>query len=221
MAPSPGIDSWWWRFLENYVYRLPEPPPRTRTKPMQVICVGPPRSGTESLQQALLTLGYDYTYHGWDIMFEENHRMPAWARLCRKKWFGSMDGESNITTKDFDELIGHAVAVTDAPASAFAADIIAAYPEAKVILNMRSDLDAWYKSVDKTIVGVNDNWMFWIAGLFDREGFWAWHVAERLMWPLLFRAPDGNMAKGIRRNGKWVYRGKLMTSAFTDTALTR
>jgi hypothetical protein len=30
---------------------------------MQVICVGLPRSGTESLQKALLTLGYDYTYH--------------------------------------------------------------------------------------------------------------------------------------------------------------
>jgi len=30
---------------------------------MQVLCVGLPRSGTESLQQALLTLGYDYTYH--------------------------------------------------------------------------------------------------------------------------------------------------------------
>ncbi len=53
MVPSPGLDSWWWRFIENYVYRVPEPPPRTRTTPMQVICVGPPRSGTESLQQAL------------------------------------------------------------------------------------------------------------------------------------------------------------------------
>ncbi|UZP38654.1 hypothetical protein NXS19_006470 [Fusarium pseudograminearum] len=66
----PSLNSWYWRFLENYVYAVPEPPPRQRTKPMQVLCVGPPRSGTESLQTALLTLGYDHTYHGWDIVYE-------------------------------------------------------------------------------------------------------------------------------------------------------
>ena len=114
MVPSPGLDSWWWRFIENYVYRVPEPPPRTRTTPMQVICVGPPRSGTESLQQALLALGYDYTYHGWDIMFETPHRMPTWARLCRKKWYGAADGEADLTAVDFDAVLGHAAAVTDA-----------------------------------------------------------------------------------------------------------
>ncbi|OAQ78514.1 NAD dependent epimerase/dehydratase [Purpureocillium lilacinum] len=206
MVPSPGLDSWWWRFIENYVYRVPEPSPRTRTTPMQVICVGPPRSGTESLQQALLALGYDYTYHGWDIMFETPHRMPTWARLCRKKWYGAADGEADLTAVDFDAVLGHAAAVTDAAASVFAAELIAAYPEAKVVLNTRADLDEWYRSVDKTIVGVNDSWVFWLTGLFNREAFWAWHVAERLMWALLFRAPDGNMATAIRRNGKWIYR---------------
>ncbi len=57
------MNSYFWLFLERYVYFMPEPPPRVRTKPMQVLCVGPPRSATESLQQALLTLGYDHTYH--------------------------------------------------------------------------------------------------------------------------------------------------------------
>lgn len=56
-----SLDSWWWHFLENYVYQIPKPPPRQRTKPMEVICVGLPRSGTESLQQALMLLGYDHT----------------------------------------------------------------------------------------------------------------------------------------------------------------
>jgi hypothetical protein len=30
---------------------------------MEVLCVGLPRSGTESLPKALLRLGYDYTFH--------------------------------------------------------------------------------------------------------------------------------------------------------------
>lgn len=52
---------------------------------MEVLCVGMPRTGTESLQKALLTLGYDYTYHGWDVIFEEPNYSEQWARLARKK----------------------------------------------------------------------------------------------------------------------------------------
>ena len=58
-----GLNSSFWTFLEQYVYRMPEPPPRVRTKPMEVIYPGLSRSATESLQQALMILGYDYTYH--------------------------------------------------------------------------------------------------------------------------------------------------------------
>lgn len=53
----PTVNNWFVRFLENHVYSMPPPPPRKRTRPMEVICVGMPRSGTESLQQALLKLG--------------------------------------------------------------------------------------------------------------------------------------------------------------------
>lgn len=59
------------------------------------------------------------------------------------RWFGPLDGNNDFTAADFDPLIGHSVAVTDAVASVFAAELIAAYPEAKVVLNYRRDLDAW------------------------------------------------------------------------------
>ena len=230
-------DSWWWRSLERYVYALPDPPPpRTRTRPMEVICVGLPRSGTESLQQALLTLGYDHTYHGWDIIFDEGCYSPGWVALARRKWFGRRpppgpltsgssgkhsrggtdgsasadadEGEDTITAADFDALLGHSVAVTDAAASVFAAEMIAAYPEAKVVLNMRRDVDAWHRSVIQTLVSSSESWVFWVVSLLDRECFWACHVYWRFMWPLLFRAPDGDMANAIRKNAKWISRGK-------------
>lgn len=60
-----------------------------------------------------------------------------------RRWFGPLDGNNDFTAADFDPLIGHSVAVTDAVASVFAAELIAAYPEAKVVLNYRRDLDAW------------------------------------------------------------------------------
>lgn len=128
-------------------------------------------------------------------------------RLARKKWFGAPDGESRITAADFDDIIGHSVAVTDAAASCFAAELIAAYPDAKVVLNTRSDLDAWLHSLRRTLVCVNESWAFYLMSIFNRECFWAWHVYERFLWPLLFRAPDGEMATAIMRNGKWIYRG--------------
>ncbi|KAK3343574.1 hypothetical protein B0T25DRAFT_634639 [Lasiosphaeria hispida] len=190
-----------WRLIER-LYRLPNPPPpRERVRPMEVICVGLPRSGTESLQQALLYLGYDHTYHGWDIVYDDECHSPGWVALARKKFY---DGISPLPASDFDALLGHSVAVTDAAASVFAADMIAAYPQAKVVLNMRRDVDAWQRSLESTLVRANESWGFWIASLLDRECFWAWHVYERFLWPLLFRAPDGDMARAIRKNAKWI-----------------
>ncbi|KAF4454271.1 hypothetical protein F53441_3272 [Fusarium austroafricanum] len=202
----PTLNSWWWHFLEKYVYAMPDPPPRKRTKSMEVICVGPPRSATESLQAALLKLGYDHTYHGWDIVHEYPNYSAKWVQLCRKKWFGPMDGNTTITKEDFDEVIGHSVAVTDAAASVFAAELIAAYPDAKVVLNTRKDLDAWHASAMKTLVGVNKSWAFYILSWLSKDCFWAWHSYERFLWPGLFRALDGNIVTGIGRNGKWVYK---------------
>lgn len=48
----PSLNSWWWYFLENYIYFAPEPAPRKRTRIMDVICVDPPRPATESLHSS-------------------------------------------------------------------------------------------------------------------------------------------------------------------------
>ena len=202
--PRLNLNGWFCQFLENYVYAMP---PRKRTKPMEVLCVGLPRSGTESLQHALLRLGYDHTFHGWDIIYEEPNYCQQWVRLCRRKWFGSLDGNTTITAADFDALLGHSVAVTDAAASVFAAELVAAYPDAKVILNYRKDLDAWHTSAIHTLVRANSLVLLLLLSILSRECFWSWHLFVRFMWPGLFRALDGNIETGISRNGKWVYRG--------------
>lgn len=174
---------------------------------MEVICVGPPRSATESLQHALITLGYNFTYHGWDIIFEEPAQSQRWARLARRKFFGNDDnGDCTITAAEFDEVLGHSMAVTDAAGSCFAAELIKAYPDAKVILNKRSDLDKWHASADKNLGGVFRNRTFWIMSWFSKGFFWPWHVYERLMWAGLFRCLDGRLDTGITRSGKWIYR---------------
>jgi hypothetical protein len=101
---------------------------------MEVLCVDFPRTGTESLQTALPMLGYDYTYHDWDILVEDPPRPTSWRRLCRNKWHGELDGDVEISAAEFDELIGDSVAVTDAGGSCFAPERIAAYPDVEVVL---------------------------------------------------------------------------------------
>ncbi|KAK0672080.1 hypothetical protein QBC41DRAFT_353784 [Cercophora samala] len=178
-----------WHLLENYIYALPPPPPRVRTKPLEVICVGLPRSGTESLQHALLTLGYHHTYHGWDIIHEE----PNYAQ----EWFSPLD---------FDPLIGHATALTDAPAALFASELILSYPSAKVILNYRADEAAWQRSIASTIAHVPSLWRLWLLSWVSAPAFWRWHVYVRFIFPGLFRCLDGNVERGIKGNGGWVAR---------------
>ncbi|KAK3493513.1 hypothetical protein B0T13DRAFT_490234 [Neurospora crassa] len=178
--PSLPLSNPIWTLLEH-VYRLPNPPPprvRDPSRPMRIICVGFPRTGTESLAQALSHLGYSHVYHGWDIVYDPSDLCysPGWVRLARKKFY---------------PVPGHCQAVTDAPASVFGAELIAAYPEAKVVLNMRRDEDKWQESLVRTIIKANESWGFWIASWLNRECFWAWHVYERLLWPSLFRCVGG------------------------------
>lgn len=65
-----------------------------------------------------------------------------WMRAIRAKW----DGEGEFGKEEWDQLLGHCQAVCDLPAAAFAPELIAAYPNAKVILTNR-DPDSWHRCV--------------------------------------------------------------------------
>ncbi|RHZ54480.1 hypothetical protein CDV55_102630 [Aspergillus turcosus] len=191
--------------IKEALYHLPKPPARTRTKPMQVICVGLPRSATESLSVALQKLGLT-PYHGWDISFEENAGyIEGWAKLARAKWHGKEDGEFRVSRGEFDAQLGHCDAVVDTAASFFATELVEAYPEALVILNTRKDLDAWHRSAVKTLLNeIADRWFLWVMRFFCADLFWLWELYVIHGYPGLFRGKTVRTA--IASNGKWVYR---------------
>lgn len=176
---------------------------------MQILCVGPPRSGTESLATALRMMGYE-VYHGWDMIFEQPSRMRQWTLLARQK-FGAtspVKGDSKITTAQFDELMGQAEVVIDSAAWTFASDLIEAYPEAKVILNTRSrDLDAWHKSLLSVFYPIcRGSWPNWLLAHLDTQHFWVRYFYVISTWPYLFRGRNASAAAGMLDNAKWVYR---------------
>ena len=184
----------------NLLYHI-ETPRRIRTTPLEVLAVGLSRSGTDSLRQALIQLGYDHTYHGFDTPITLGH-LKLWHLLAKKKWHGT-SGDTDITVHDFDQIIGHCAAVTDMPAAAFAPELIAAYPKARVILNTRKDVDTWYDSNMATFGTINRDWFTFIRYWFSAELYWLMKCFEMPFYGFYY----GN----FQATGKWVYQQHTAT----------
>ncbi|KAM5450728.1 hypothetical protein MaudCBS49596_004260 [Microsporum audouinii] len=118
----------------------------TRVVPMKVICAGMPRTGTLSLRTALKILGFEDTYHMISCAVENPKDCEIWVDALRAKY----EGVGTFEKKDWDAILGHCQATTDAPGCAFIPELVATYPDAKVVLNKR-DVDKWYTSVLNTI----------------------------------------------------------------------
>ncbi|KAJ7485339.1 P-loop containing nucleoside triphosphate hydrolase protein [Mycena latifolia] len=117
-----------------------------RTVPMQVLGLGFPRTGTASLQSALETLGYVRTSHAFSVYASGPAVMDMWIAAIRAKFYGE---GTPYGREEWDQLLGDCQAVTASPHVLFAAELIAAYPDAKVILTKRSP-ESWWRSYELT-----------------------------------------------------------------------
>jgi hypothetical protein len=105
--------------------------------PLKVIGAGFGRTGTLSLKLALEQLGFGPCYH-----MIETRRHPAHDAL----WLALGRGESD----DWRAILEGYAATVDWPAVFVWKELVAAYPDAKVILTLR-DPEAWYASAAETI----------------------------------------------------------------------
>lgn len=98
---------------------------------MKIICAGLSKTGTKSLASALRILGYriyDFPEH-IDMHLEE------WLDIyCHGK------------SPDFVSMYSGVDGITDLPAAFWYEEILACFPEAKVILTMRDNDDVWVQS---------------------------------------------------------------------------
>lgn len=125
----------------------PNPPRTTRKVPMQVLSLGFSRTGTASMQSALEILGYKDTAHGFDPI-SHPETVELWMDAVNAKFSGQGKPYGRA---EFDVLLGNCAAVTDLPCAVFWEELMAAYPEAKIILVER-DIEDWYKSFSATVV---------------------------------------------------------------------
>ena len=154
--------------LLRFIYPV-ELPDKKRDRPLEVLALGISRSGTESLRQALIELGYVNCYHGFNYGASPN-QAAQWMRLGYAQQSGD---KAFLNATEFDKVLGDCAAVTDIPCAGFAHELIATYPDAKIILNYREDIDAWAQSVKNTLeVVVHDSWADYILTFFQSGLFW-------------------------------------------------
>ncbi|MGZ3267781.1 MAG: sulfotransferase family protein [Croceibacterium sp.] len=105
---------------------------------MQVIGAGLGRTGTMSLKFALEHLGFGPCYHMIEFMAHIPVHLPLWLDVIegRPNWDAMFDGYASTV---------------DYPGCTYWRELVAKWPEAKVILTLR-DPDSWFESANETVL---------------------------------------------------------------------
>lgn len=113
---------------------------------MKVIGAGFGRTGTLSLKAALEKLGFGPCYHMTELFDKPDH-VAFWEEAVEAAGRGEPAG--------WEEVFSGYEATVDWPGCVFYAEIMQAYPEAKVLLSVR-DPEGWYDSVQSTFARMPD-----------------------------------------------------------------
>ena len=145
------------------------------------------------MRAAMKRLGYVDTYHMMNCSIENPPDALMWMDALRAKYDGI---GPKFTRADWDQLLGHAQAVCDWPAIAFARELIEAYPEAKVILTNR-DVHSWHASTMKTVYWrATDSHLRWLS-------HFSW--AASMYYPMLKKFFDTFFEGDFPNRGKDIF----------------
>jgi hypothetical protein len=107
---------------------------------MKVIGAGLPRTATTTQLFALEQLGFGPCYHMRDVLMDLENQLPKWEAV--------RDGNP-----DWDDIFGDSVSTCDFPSARFYKDLIEVYPDAKVVLTVRTP-EGWVRSMRETVWGI-------------------------------------------------------------------
>jgi sulfotransferase family protein len=107
---------------------------------LKVIGAGLPRTATTTQMVALEQLGFGPCYHMRNVLMDLENELPHWE--------AAQEGNP-----DWDAAFGDAQSTVDWPSARFYAQLMDVYPDAKVLLSVRSG-EGWVKSMRETVWGV-------------------------------------------------------------------
>ena len=105
---------------------------------LKVIGTGFGRTGTDSMREALDILGFGPCHHMFAVNRDETQKQ-RWRALAKG------------AAPDWESLFEGYASCVDWPSAFYWRDLIAAYPEAPVLLTYRSP-ESWWESFEKTIM---------------------------------------------------------------------
>ena len=148
---------------------------------LEIIGAGFGRTGTLSLKFALERLGYLSCYHMIEVIKRPDHAR-VWSRA---HWGESVDWES---------LFDGFHATVDWPACNLWRELLASFPNAKVILSLR-DADRWYESVMATIYPMTQHGLQSDDEPARKQSEWT----NRIIWDRVFggRMDDREHVKSV------------------------
>ncbi|KAI9054020.1 hypothetical protein LZ554_002962 [Drepanopeziza brunnea f. sp. 'monogermtubi'] len=120
-----------------------------------ILVLGLSRTAGTSLDEALSILGYANIYNMNRLATDRAADCPAWLRALRGKYGGGdgnndRDEREQFGQEDWERLLRGFSVIRGLPGAAFAPELIAAFPSARIILTTR-DVDSWYSSCLQTI----------------------------------------------------------------------
>jgi hypothetical protein len=107
---------------------------------MKVIGAGLMRTATTTQLFALEQLGFGPCYHMRDVLGDLETALPLWEAAAEGK-------------PDWDTIFGEAKSTVDWPSARYYPELMERYPDAKVILSVRSG-EEWVASMRETVWGV-------------------------------------------------------------------
>jgi hypothetical protein len=108
---------------------------------LRIVGAGLGRTGTNSLKVALEQLLDGPCYHMFELIAHQE-KLPDWERAVR--------GEEI----DWEAMLDGYVATVDWPGCAFWRELRAANPDALVLLSVRESPEAWWASMESTIIPI-------------------------------------------------------------------
>ncbi|MEZ4863641.1 MAG: sulfotransferase [Caldilineaceae bacterium] len=149
---------------------------------LKIIGAGFGRTGTKSLQVALEQLGFAPCYHMTAVFTHPDH-VATWAAATAGQ------------PVDWQHFLQGYQATVDWPGCTFYQELMAAYPDAKVLLNVR-DPERWYQSAYDTIYGATRDlptFVRWLRPSIGRSV----DMINQLIWRQTFGDAFADKARAI------------------------
>ena len=158
--------------------------------PLKIIGAGFGRTGTMSTYTALNRLGF-HCYHMIEVLENKANKshLDFWHKVAN-----SPAGMQH----DWETVFADYTAAVDNPACCVWRELLAAYPDAKVLLTLHpKGPEAWYESTIDTIYFTENRWQFKVLEYTTPFGRKFGRLSRRLIWQRSHRGTMDDRARAI------------------------